>query len=57
MISAFTLTNINTKIIEGKLKKIFISEVCINYQTSSLRINDLISSRYTKSSSQFQNGW
>jgi len=29
MINAFTLLNINTKIIEGKLSKIFISEVCI----------------------------
>jgi len=32
MINVFTLTNINTKIIKGKLSKIFISEVC---QTSS----------------------
>jgi len=47
MINIFTLTNINTKIIEGKLSKIFISEVCI--KLVALRIN-----RYTRSSSQFQ---
>jgi len=29
MINIFTLTNINTKIIEGKLNKISISDVCI----------------------------
>jgi len=29
MINVLTLTNINTKIIEGKLSKIFVSEVCI----------------------------
>jgi len=29
MINVFTLTNINTKIIESKLSKIFISEVYI----------------------------
>jgi len=46
----FTLTNINTKIIEGKLSKIFISEVRI--KPVALRIN-----RYTRSSSQFENGW
>jgi len=50
MINAFTLMNINTKIIESKLSKIFISEVCI--KAAALRIN-----RYTKSSSQFQKGW
>jgi len=37
MINVFTLTNINTKIIEGKLSKIFISEVCI--KLVALRIN------------------
>jgi len=41
MIIVFTLTNINTKIIEGKLSKIFISEVYI--KLVALRIN-----RYTK---------
>jgi len=46
MINVFTLTNINTKIIEGKLSKIFISEVRIILVV--LRIN-----RCT-SSSQFQ---
>jgi len=30
MINVFTLTNINAKIIEGKLNKIFISEVRIS---------------------------
>jgi len=50
MISVFTLTNVNTKIIEGKLSKIFISDVCIKLVAH--RIN-----RYTKSSSQFQKGW
>jgi len=50
MINIFTLTNINNKILEGKLKKIFISEVCIKVVT--LRIN-----RYTTSNSQFQKGW
>jgi len=50
MINIFTLTNINTTIIEGKLSKIFISEVCI--KLVALRIN-----RYTKSSSKFQKGW
>jgi len=29
MENTFTLMNINTKIIEGKWSKIFISEVCI----------------------------
>jgi len=29
MVNVFTLTNINTKIIKGKLKEIFILEVCI----------------------------
>jgi len=33
MVNAFTLTNINTKIIEGKLSKILISEVSV-YQTN-----------------------
>ena len=37
MINVFTLTNINTKIIEGKLSKIFISDVCI--KLVALRIN------------------
>jgi len=50
MIKAFTLTNINTKIIESKLSRIFISEVCV--KAVALRIN-----RYTRSSSQFQKGW
>jgi len=50
MISVFTLTNINNKIIEGKLIKIFISKVGIKLDV--LRIN-----RYTRSSSQFQKGW
>jgi len=50
MIYIFTLTNITTKIVEGKLRKIFISEVCI--KLVALRIN-----RYTRSSSQFQKGW
>jgi len=45
MISVFTLTNINAKLIEGKLSKIFISEVCM--KLVALRIN-----RYTRSSSQ-----
>jgi len=44
------LRNINTKIIEGKLSKIFISEVCI--KPVALRIT-----WYTRSSSQFQKGW
>jgi len=34
MINIFTLTNINTNISEGKLRKVFISEVCI--KTNSL---------------------
>ena len=42
--------NINTKIIEGKLSKMFISEVCI--KPVALRIT-----WYTRSSSQFQKGW
>jgi len=41
MINVFTLTNLNTKIIEGKLSKIYISEVCI--KLVALRIN-----RYTR---------
>jgi len=45
--NAFILTNINTKIIESELSKIFISEVCI--KVVALRIN-----RYTWSSSQFR---
>jgi len=44
------ITNINTKVTEGKLSKIFISEVCIKLEV--LRIN-----RCTRSSSQFQRGW
>jgi len=44
MINVFTLTNINTKIIEDKLSKIFVSEVCM--KLVALRIN-----RYTRSSS------
>jgi len=53
MINVFTLTNINTKIIEGKLSKIFISEVCIKLlKLVAFRIN-----RYTRSSSQFQKVW
>ena len=50
MINVFTLTNTDTKIIKGKLSKIFIAEVCI--KLVALRIN-----RYTKSSSGFQKGW
>jgi len=52
MINVFALTNtnINMKIIEGELSKIFTSEVCI--KLVGLRIN-----RYTRSSSQFQKGW
>jgi len=50
MINAFTLTNINTKIVEGNLSKIFILEVYI--KLAALRSN-----RYTRSSSQFQKGW
>ena len=46
MINVLPLTNINTKIIESKLSKIFILEVCIKLVV--LHIN-----RYT-SSSQFQ---
>jgi len=44
MINVITLTNINTKIIESNLSKIFISEVCI--KLVALRIN-----RYTGSNS------
>jgi len=50
MIIVFTLTNVNTKIIEGKLSKIFISEVYI--KLVALRIT-----RYTRHRSQFQKGW
>ena len=50
LINVFILTNINTKIIEGKLSKIFISEVYI--KLVALRID-----RCTRSSSQFQKGW
>jgi len=50
MINVFTLKNINTKIIEGKLSKVFISEVRI--KLVALHIN-----RYTRSSLQFQKGW
>jgi len=49
MINVFT-SYINTKIIEGKLSKTFISEVCI--KLVALRIN-----RYTRSSSQFPISW
>jgi len=49
MVNVFTLTNTNTKIIEGKLSKMFSSEVYI--KLVALRIN-----QYT-SSSQFQKGW
>jgi len=37
MINVFTLTNINTRISEGKLNKILLSEVCI--KLVSLRMN------------------
>jgi len=50
MMNVFTLTNINTTIIESKLSKIFVSEVCI--KLVARRIN-----RYTRSSWQFQKGW
>jgi len=50
MINIFTLTNITNKIIEDKISKVFISEVCINLVDP--RVN-----RYTRSSSQFQKGW
>jgi len=50
MISVFTLKNINIKLNEGKLSKIFISEVYI--KLVAIRIN-----RHTRSSSQFQKGW
>jgi len=50
MINVFPLTNITTKTVEGKLSKIFISEVYI--KLVALHIN-----RYTRSSSQFQKGW
>jgi len=50
MVNAFSLTKINTKIIESKMSKIFVSEVYI--KLVALRIN-----RCTKSSSQFQKGW
>jgi len=50
MISVFTLKNISTKEIKGKLNNIFISEACI--KPVALRIN-----RYTRSNSQFWKGW
>jgi len=50
MINVLTLTNINTEIIEGKLSKILISEVCI--KLVALHIN-----RYTRIILQFQEGW
>jgi len=50
MINVFTLTSINTKIIEGKLSKIFVSEACI-------KLVYLLINRYTRNSSQFQKGW
>jgi len=50
LMNVFTLTNINTKIVEGKSRKIFISEVCT--KLVALRIN-----MNTKSSSQLQKGW
>jgi len=50
MINVFALTHINTKIFEGKLSKIFSSDVYV--KLVALRIN-----RYTKSISQFQKGW
>jgi len=37
MLNVFTLTNINTKVIDGKFSKILISHVCIKPVT--LRIN------------------
>jgi len=48
MINVFTLMNINTKIIESKLSKILISEVCI--KLVALRV-------ITRSSSLFQKDW
>jgi len=49
MINVFTLPNVNTKIIEGELRKIFVSEVYM--KLVALRIN-----WYIRSSSQFQKG-
>jgi len=37
IINVFTLTNINTNIIKGKLSKIFLSQVCM--KLVALRIN------------------
>jgi len=45
MINVFILTNINTKIIEGKLSKIIFSEVCI-------KLVVLHNNRYTRYSSR-----
>ena len=50
VINVFTLMNINTKINESKLSKIFISEVCI-------KLVALRTHMYTRSSWQFQKGW
>jgi len=50
IIRVFTLINVNTEIIEGKLIKIFILKVCI--KLVALGINPC-----TRSSSQFQKGW
>jgi len=50
MINVFTFTNINTKIIECKLSKIYISEVCNKQE--ALRID-----RFTRSILQFQKVW
>jgi len=50
MINVFTLTNINTTVIENKMSKTFSWEVRI--KLVALHVN-----RYTRSSLQFQKGW
>jgi len=50
MINVFTLMNINIEIIESKLSKIIISEVCIKLVAFHLN-------QYTRGSSQFHKGW
>ena len=47
MISVVSLTNINNRIIEGKLSKTFISEVCIKLVALRIKL-------YARRSSQFK---
>ena len=55
MINVFTITNINTKIINDKQSKIFISEVCI--KLVALHINRYTGSTIARSFEKVGDPW